>query len=189
MNFRKNCTRLSSRGLCLLGIACSIPSRLYYASILFNLELSSGLAGARRSRDSRSRLHHPFHCNRPGRGKQAVAGIFASVLIKERPKLRCLTLPETLNAINRASFTDDYRAMYGDYRDTGLFKRDVLQKIGEATKTRYVIQLKLSGSDGVQRTPERFWLKVDRYQARQYQTFCRSGIRRRDSSDGKGMRK
>lgn len=77
--------------------------------------------------------------------KQAVAGIFASVLIKERPKLRCLALPETLNAINKANFTDDYRAMYGDYRDTGLFKREVLQKIGEVTKTRYVIQLKLSG--------------------------------------------
>ncbi len=77
--------------------------------------------------------------------KQAVAGIFAAILIKERPKLRCLTLPETLNAISKASFTDDYRAMYGDYRDTGLFKRDVLRKVGEVTNTRYVIQLKLSG--------------------------------------------
>jgi hypothetical protein len=33
--------------------------------------------------------------------------------------------------------------MYVDYRDTGIFNRDILRKVGEATKTRYVAQLKL----------------------------------------------
>jgi len=34
--------------------------------------------------------------------------------------------------------------MYTDYRDTGLFRKDVLKKVGELTGTRYVAQLKLA---------------------------------------------
>jgi hypothetical protein len=83
--------------------------------------------------------------------KQQVALAFAEVLRKERPSILCLSLPETLNAINRAGLSEDYKRMYVDYRDTGIFNRDILRKVGEATKTRYVAQLKLmafsQGSD------------------------------------------
>ena len=75
--------------------------------------------------------------------KQQVALTFAEVLKKERPAIRCLSLPETLNAINQAGLSDDYKRMYVDYRDTGIFNRDILRKVGETTKTRYVAQLKL----------------------------------------------
>jgi len=76
--------------------------------------------------------------------KQIIALTFAEVLTKERPSIRCVALPETLNAVNQAGLAEDYKYMYGDYRDTGIFKRDVLRKVGEATKTRYVAQLKLA---------------------------------------------
>ena len=83
--------------------------------------------------------------------KQEVALTFTEVLRKDRPAILCLSLPETLNAINQAGLSEDYKRMYVDYRDTGIFNRDILRKIGEATKTRYVAQLKLmafsQGSD------------------------------------------
>jgi hypothetical protein len=83
--------------------------------------------------------------------KQEVALTFAEVLKKERPAIRCVSLSETLNAINQAGLSEDYKRMYVDYRDTGIFNRDILRKVGEATKTRYVAQLKLmaftQGSD------------------------------------------
>ncbi|MHB8909955.1 MAG: hypothetical protein ACYDAA_13875 [Syntrophales bacterium] len=75
--------------------------------------------------------------------KQALALIFADVLRKERPDIRCVGLPETLNALNEAGLADDYKRMIADYRDTGIFDREILQKVGEATKTGYAAQLKL----------------------------------------------
>ena len=83
--------------------------------------------------------------------KQEVAFTFTEVLRKDRPAILCLSLSETLNAINQAGLAEDYKRMYVDYRDTGIFNRDILKKVGEATKTRYVAQLKLmafsQGSD------------------------------------------
>jgi hypothetical protein len=83
--------------------------------------------------------------------KQEVALAFAEVLKKERPAIRCLSLSETLSAINQTGLSEDYKRMYVDYRDTGIFNRDILKKVGEATKTKYVAQLKLmafsQGSD------------------------------------------
>lgn len=77
--------------------------------------------------------------------KQAVAFVFADTLKRERPDLQVVTLPETLSAINRAGLADAYHQMYRDYRDTGIFKRDILKKIADQTATRYLCQLKLAG--------------------------------------------
>lgn len=77
--------------------------------------------------------------------KQAVAFTFAEVLTKERPAIRCVTLSETLSAVNKAGLVEDYKRMFEDYNGTGLLKQDILQKIGEVTGTRYVAQLKLAG--------------------------------------------
>ena len=75
--------------------------------------------------------------------KQGIALIFAEVLKKDRPGIPFLSLPETLNAINKAGLAEDYRRMFADYRDTGVFNRDILRKVGQATNTKYVAQLKL----------------------------------------------
>lgn len=87
-------------------------------------------------------------------GKQALALIFADVIANERPGLHIVRLPETLGAINRAGLADEYRRMFDNYRDSGIFNRDMLQKIGTLTGARYLMQLKLAGFS--QDTHERF---------------------------------
>lgn len=77
--------------------------------------------------------------------KQAVAFIFAEVLKQKRPDIRCLSLSKTLSAVNRAGFADEYRRMYNDYRNTGIFDRNTLRKVSEVTGTQYLAQLKLQG--------------------------------------------
>lgn len=79
--------------------------------------------------------------------KQALALTFAEVLRKERPGVRCVTLAETLSAINQAGLADAYKRMYDDYRDTGVFNRSVLREVGRVTGARYVAHLKLQRFD------------------------------------------
>ena len=76
--------------------------------------------------------------------KQTLAFAFANVMQESRPDIRLLTLAETISAINVANMAEDYKLMYVDYRDTGVFKHDLLKKVGEVTGTRYLAQLKLS---------------------------------------------
>lgn len=86
--------------------------------------------------------------------KQAVAFVFASTLIEQRPDLQIIPLPNTLSLINKAELADDYKEMYKEYRDTGIFSKDTLEKIAEASGVRYVAQLKLAGF--TQRSRNRF---------------------------------
>lgn len=77
--------------------------------------------------------------------KQAVAFTFVETLKTQRPDIKCVSLPETLSAINRADLGKDYQRMFAEYKDTGLFDRKILFKVGEVTRTRYLAQLKLAG--------------------------------------------
>lgn len=77
--------------------------------------------------------------------KQALALVFGEVLTRLYPKVRAVSLPETLSAINRNALTDEYRTLYEHYRHTGIFRHESLRKIGQATGVRYVAQLKLAG--------------------------------------------
>jgi hypothetical protein len=75
--------------------------------------------------------------------KQALALAFNEILQKLRPDLRIVPLPQTLSAVNRTGLTREYRQMFEDYRLTGIFDREALQKVAGVTKTRYLAQLKL----------------------------------------------
>ena len=77
--------------------------------------------------------------------KQAVALSFSNVLQSERPELRIVTLAEVLSKVNTTGLDVQYKEMYEDYRDSGLFKRELLKEIGETLGTRYLAQLKLQG--------------------------------------------
>ena len=79
--------------------------------------------------------------------KQAVALTFSEVLKSERPEIRIVTLAEVLSKVNTAGLASQYKAMYEDYRDSGLFKRELLKDIAEILKARYLAQLKLQGFD------------------------------------------
>jgi hypothetical protein len=75
--------------------------------------------------------------------KQALALAFTGIMRQVRPDLTIFPLPETLSAINRKGLTREYRQMFEDYRSTGIFDRETLQKVAEVTGMRYLGQLKL----------------------------------------------
>lgn len=77
--------------------------------------------------------------------RQSLALTFAEVLREKRPDIRVVSLPETLSAINQCGCLAEYRAMFDDYESTGVFKYEILKKVGEVTGTRYLAQLKLAG--------------------------------------------
>ena len=76
--------------------------------------------------------------------QQALALIFAEHMRARLPSVRVIFLPETLGAINRAGLAPEYRKMVEDYRETGIFPLDMLAKVGHASGTRYLVQLKLA---------------------------------------------
>lgn len=76
--------------------------------------------------------------------KQALALAFTETLKLARPNLLIVPLPATLSAINRAGLAGEYRQMFEDYRLTGVFNRETLQKVSRVTGVRYLAQLKLS---------------------------------------------
>lgn len=75
---------------------------------------------------------------------QSLAFIFAGQLKEKRPDIRVVSLPEVLSAINQAGMADEYKQMYTDYSDTGIFKQESLRKVGRIAGVRYLAQLKLS---------------------------------------------
>jgi hypothetical protein len=75
--------------------------------------------------------------------QQALALIFAEHMRIQLPAVQVISLPESLGAINRAGLATEYRKMVEDYRETGIFPRDTLAKIGRAIGTRHLAQLKL----------------------------------------------
>lgn len=77
--------------------------------------------------------------------KQALALSFFDVIEKARPDLKLVSLPMALTAVNREGLAGEYRHMLEDYRMTGLLDRDALNRIGLATGSRYLAQLKLAG--------------------------------------------
>ena len=76
--------------------------------------------------------------------KQALAFIVAQVLLKERPDIRQVSLPQALGAINNAGLASDYKQMVIDYQTTGIFSRNTLVNIGDAVNARYLIQVNLA---------------------------------------------
>jgi len=76
--------------------------------------------------------------------KQTLAFIFTEVMKAARPDIPIVSLPHTLSAINKAGIADDYKDMYVDYGNTGIFRSDILREIGRVTGARYLAQLKLS---------------------------------------------
>lgn len=86
--------------------------------------------------------------------KQTLALIFSEVVIQKMPKVRVVTLQETLSAVNRSGLTMEYKEMYQNYSKTGIFARESLQKVGEVAGARYVVQLNLA--DFGRRTEKRW---------------------------------
>lgn len=76
--------------------------------------------------------------------QQALALIFSEHMRTQLPAMRIIFLPESLGAINSAGLVPEYRKMVEVYRETGIFPRDILARVGQANGTRYLMQLKLA---------------------------------------------
>jgi hypothetical protein len=77
--------------------------------------------------------------------RQALALIFAEMMYSQKPDVKVTPLSETLGRINRTGLADEYRRMFEDYRETGIFQHEGLLKVGQAVGARYFAQLKLAG--------------------------------------------
>lgn len=69
---------------------------------------------------------------------------FAEQVAVERGDVPVVRLAEVLSAVNRANLSDEYKAMVEDYRATGILKRDILQRVGQASGARYLSLLGLA---------------------------------------------
>src|SRR5438105_10490330 len=76
--------------------------------------------------------------------KQSHASVFAATLQSERSELRFVSLSETISAVNRAGLAEAYRAMYQNYRETGVFDGALMRRVAQAAQVRYLAQLKLA---------------------------------------------
>ncbi|MDD1650434.1 MAG: hypothetical protein LUO80_08575 [Methylococcaceae bacterium] len=128
--------------LCGLLVGCTSVPQIYSTSQYETISLKTGDL----ERDGLAILTPDTVWTRD-EDRQALALAVVEVFRNERPDIRCLGLPETLNRLNRADRSTEYRQMLVEYRESGLFPKPLLQRIGQAVGTRYVAHLKLAGFD------------------------------------------
>lgn len=127
-------------GLLLLLIGCTtVGNQIHPTTLHKNLTLQSGALP-----QHGVAFLTPSTVTGQEQDQQAVALIFAEHMRAQLPAVRVISLPESLGAINRAGLAPEYRKMVEDYRETGIFPREILTKVGRAIGTRYLIQLKLA---------------------------------------------
>ena len=79
--------------------------------------------------------------------RQTLALLFTEALANARPDITIVPLPDVLSAVNRHDLVAGYQQFYNDYRLTGVFQQDVLERLGEVTGARYLGQIKLARFD------------------------------------------
>ena len=137
-------TVLSAVGLTLLLTGCA--NQKLAATTQQNVPTTQVLVINLRAEDLRTgglAIITPSSATGQEEDRQALALAFTEVLLKVRPDLRIVPLPQTLSAVNRSGLTREYRQMFEDYRLAGIFDSEALQKVARVTGTRYVAQLKL----------------------------------------------
>jgi hypothetical protein len=129
-------------GICLLLllVGCTTGSQVHPTTLHENLSLPSGAL----QRHGVAFLT-PSTVTGQEQDQQTAALVFAEQMRNRLPAVHVVSLPEALGAINQAGLAPEYRKMVEAYRDTGIFPRDMLAKIGHAVGTRYLVQLKLAG--------------------------------------------
>jgi hypothetical protein len=132
---------------CLMGICClwlfagcTTGSQVHPTTLYENLSLQPGAL-----QQHGVAFLTPSTVTGQEQDQQTAALIFAEQMRTRLPTVHVMSLPEALGAINRAGLAPEYRRMVEDYRDTGIFPRTILAKIGHAIGTRYLVQLKLAG--------------------------------------------
>lgn len=149
-----NTTKTFHRGLasvfshyiiCILAIACAVSlsscinpqvySTVQHHAISLNAESikTSGIA-----------FITPSTVTGQEEDKQALALIFSEVLAEMRPDITVVPLSETLAAVTKSGLTTEYKLMFEEFYNSGVFDYETLDKVGQATGVRYLAQLKLA---------------------------------------------
>jgi heme-degrading monooxygenase HmoA len=131
-------------GLALLLSACA--SQKFQRETHQNIPTTQVLALNLRTEDLRAggiAFITPSSVTGQEEDKQAMALSFTEVLLEVRPDLHVVPLPQTISSVNRMGLAREYRQMFEDYRQAGIFDREALQKVAQVTGTRYLAQLKL----------------------------------------------
>lgn len=68
----------------------------------------------------------------------------ASALNQTRIPIKCLTVHDAMNRINRQSLTAEYAGMVSEYVRTGILDRGGLEKLGQALHAAFVFQPSLA---------------------------------------------
>lgn len=71
--------------------------------------------------------------------RETLAGSLYTALVKYSGGLHVLSLDVLKSSINKSALWEDVKLMYGEYQETGVLRKDILQKIGQAAGARYVI--------------------------------------------------
>lgn len=125
--------------LMLIGLAGCAAQQIHSTSLHNNVSLSPGDLEA----DGLAFIT-PSTVTGQEEDTQMLALTFADVFISQRPSVPTVKLSGTLSAVNRSGFAREYKEMYEDYGDTGIFIKETLNKIKDTTGSRYLVQLKLS---------------------------------------------
>ena len=140
MTLRAAGRRLTGICILLLLAGCTTGSQVHPTTLHKNLSLPPGAL-----QQYGIAFLTPSTVTGQEQDQQTAALIFAEQMRVQLPAVRVISLPESLGAINRAGLAPEYRKMVEAYRDTGIFPRDLLTKVGSAIGTRYLVQLKLAG--------------------------------------------
>ena len=140
-------TMSRASGRCLTGICfllllagCTTGSQVHPTTLHKNLSLPAGAL-----QQYGIAFLTPSTVTGQEQDQQTAALIFAEQMRVQLPTVRVMSLPESLGAVNRAGLAPEYRKMVENYRETGIFPRDLLTNVGNAIGTRYLVQLKLAG--------------------------------------------
>jgi hypothetical protein len=130
---------LTSICLLLLLVGCTTGGQVHPTTLHKNLSLPAGAL-----QQYGVAFLTPSTVTGQEQDQQTAALVFAEQLRIQLTTVRVVSLPESLTAINRGGLASEYRKMVESYRDTGIFPRDMLSKVGSTIGTRYLVQLKLA---------------------------------------------
>ncbi len=144
--FRPTRARSRARGIVALAVAATFA----FAGCTFapqrytNPEIRANALAPGELRDGGLAILTPSSVTGQEEDRQTLAFLFTEALQVARPDLRLVPLPAVLSSVNSAGLVDAYQHLFQDYRLTGVFDREGLSRLSDATGARYLGQLKLA---------------------------------------------
>ena len=146
-NAAATCSGLPFRRRALLGLLASLGACTFAPQHYSQPEIRADSLGKGELARGGLAILTPSAATGQEEDRQTLALLFTEALARARPDIAIVPLPDVLSAVNRHDLVARYQQLYYDYRLTGVFQQDVLQRLGEATGARYLGQIKLARFD------------------------------------------